>query len=55
LENALGPDYLRFVEGVRIDGGGAVVVDFDHGTLMAIFRHIPGGEPVLVTMYPMPR
>jgi hypothetical protein len=55
LEEALGPNYLRLVEGVRIDGGGAVMADFEHGNLMAVFRHIPGGEPALVTIYPILR
>ncbi len=55
LEDALGPDYLRLVEGVRTAGGGAISADFDRGNLLAVFRHVPGSEPALVTMCPITR
>jgi hypothetical protein len=55
LDDALGPDYLRLVEGVRRADGRIVGVDFEGGLLLAIFRLEPSGAPVLVTMYPVGR
>ena len=55
LDDALGPDYLRLVEGVRRADGRIVDVDFEGGLLLAIFRLEPSGAPVLVTMYPVGR
>lgn len=55
LEDVLGPDYLRFVEGVRIASGGVINADFEGGNLLAVFHHVSGSEPALVTMYPILR
>lgn len=55
LDDALGPDYLRLVEGVRRADGRIVDVDFEGGLLLAIFRLEPSDAPVLVTMYPVGR
>jgi SPP1 gp7 family putative phage head morphogenesis protein len=55
LDDALGPDYLRLVEGVRRVDGRIVDVDFEGGLLLAIFRLEPSGAPALVTMYPVGR
>jgi SPP1 gp7 family putative phage head morphogenesis protein len=55
LDDALGPGYLRIVEGIKRADGSIVDVDFEGGLLLAIFRLEPSGAPVLVTMYPVGR
>jgi len=58
IEDVLGADFADSVEGVRRIGSfqnpiGVQPIDFYGGRLVAVFELEPGGEPVLVTMYPM--
>ena len=58
IEDVLGADSADSVEGVRRIGSfqnpiGVQPIDFSGGRLVAVFELEPGGEPVLVTMYPM--
>lgn len=57
IEDVLGTDFQNAVEGVRRLGSvknptGIQTVDFDGGTVAAIFELLPSGEPILVTMFP---
>jgi SPP1 gp7 family putative phage head morphogenesis protein len=57
IEDVLGSDYADSVEGVRRIGSfqdpiGVQPIDFSGGRLVAVFEMEPGGEPLLVTMYP---
>ena len=58
IEDALGPDFARRVEGVERDGDfGAsnaypVEVDFQGGTVIAVYTLRPDGSVDLYTMYP---
>lgn len=54
IEDVLGPDHARAVEGVRRLGSfnnpqGIVPIDFNGGQVKAVYELTPDGEPVLVT------
>ncbi len=57
IEDVLGQDYLSQVEGLRRDRGTATAasVDFAGGSVRATYRLDPGGEPVLITLFPEER
>lgn len=52
IQDVLGAAYRRVTEGLRRVGNSAVDVDFEGGTVVAIFPVSPDGEPPLFTMYP---
>ncbi|MBL4767173.1 MAG: hypothetical protein JKY94_05580 [Rhodobacteraceae bacterium] len=58
IEDVLGRNYATKVEGVRRLGSvknptGTEVVDFDGGSVVAVFKLSLSGEPQLLTMYPI--
>jgi hypothetical protein len=54
IEDVLGQDYLSQVEGLRRVKGSSVPVqvDFQGGSVRAVYRINPDGEPDLVTLFP---
>lgn len=57
IEDVLGPDFRNAVEGVRRLGSnknpkGAESVDFDGGSVTAVYALQPMGNPFLITLFP---
>jgi len=58
IEDVLGSEYANAVEGVSRIGSfknpqGVAPIDFTGGQVKAVYELTPGGEPSLVTLFPI--